>query len=156
MHLSIAEPEIHLLAGFLALTGLPGDDDTRKVFYALKGLLLQPRRLPRLSQSLQALPADRKKLLHLAEVCRAYGELVGGLSTGNVRVDRVIGVMLEIPDGWAYVRKLKEAGFYHLGGIFHPNTLKRARREMRGLFSGTEGEEGYWHRTSETLNIIDE
>lgn len=156
IQLKIKDEELTLLCGFMAIVGLPGEEDSRRFFYAIKGLLLQQGRESRLPKVLRLLPPDRKKLLRFADVAKAYGDIVGPLSDGKIQVDRVVKVMLEIPDGRPYIQRLYNTGFYHLGAIFHPNTLERARRDMRGLFSGSEGEDGYWERTSDQLNIVDE
>jgi hypothetical protein len=155
-HLSISDPDLTALAGLLTLVGTPSSPEGKRVFYILQGLLFQKRRTPRFRSAVQEIPPARERLLGLADVAKAFGDLNGPLDRAHCRIDVVIRVMLQVPHPEAYLLHLRRKNMTALGVVFHPNTLTRVKKEARGLFSGTKGEDGYWSRTAGSLNIVDD
>ena len=143
-------------AGLLALQGPPETLGNFDTFYALTGLLLHEDRINRFRAAMAELPPDLAALTRVASCCRAWTRATGRslASEKTVRVDQVVKVMVQVPAPEPYVRHLHGKGFVALGTMFHPNTLTRTRSELRGVFFGAEGEDGYWAQTQDQLRIV--
>lgn len=154
------------IAALLAEIGSPDDRAACDVCEQVKALLLTPmespwgrrhRKRPIVIQSLQAalalLPPRSGKLAAVAASMRCWRSVMGRTDMGHFRPDKVIEVMLQVPEPEAYLQHLKTKGFESLGVAFHPNVLARAKKEpaLRGLFGGGTD---YWNRTQDQLNII--
>lgn len=153
----MGDSDLLYLAALLTIVGPPEDPETVSIFWALKGLLLPAHRVNRLGLALRLIPPQKEEILRLAAAVNAYARITGrSPATDKVRADQVVTALLEIPAPEGYIRHLHNAGLSHMGAMFHPNTLKRAKKELRGIFSGTGGKDGYWERTEAQLRIINE
>ncbi len=158
--------DLMTIAALLAEIGSPDDQRACEVCEQIQALLLtpmespwarkhrkQPIALPSLAAALALLQPRSGSLAAVATIFRCWRNVMGRQELGNFRADKVIGVMLQIPEPEQYLQYLKTNGLEPLGVAFHPNVLERAKRsmELRGLFKGS-GE--YWNRTAEQLNIV--
>lgn len=154
---AIQDDQVYLLAGLLALCGPPGDREAQIIFRNLSDFLFHMRRptTARIGEALKAIPPDPEKIRRVARALQTWRDITGmDMTRQKYRAPEVIMVTLEIPDPVPYVRHLKDRGLTALNAVYHPNTLRRAKRELRGLFSGTDGTDGYWDRTRDQLDII--
>lgn len=125
------------LAGALVLVSSdPEDEEARKVYWSLCALFAKTERQARWSQATALIPADRERILRISECVRVFQDEFRGISFSRARInlETTIRVMLEIPDARAYVRHCKEGGLNYPGAVFHPNTLRRAKQSLRGVF----------------------
>jgi len=154
------------IAALLAEIGPPDAPAACDVFEQIKVLLLtpvespwarrhrkQPIALPSLQAALALLPPRTGRLAVVAAAMRCWRNVMGRQDPGNFKPDKVIEVMLQIPEPEAYLQHLKTKGFELLGVAFHPNVLARAKQEpaLRGLFGGSTD---YWNRTADQLNVV--
>lgn len=138
--------ELEKLAGVITLVGSPSDDVARDTYYAIMSVFGNHNRRNYFKSTLDNIPADRDRILRITDCVQAYQRIVRPqteveLDSTNLKLKRVTGVMLEIPDGNAYVQWCREEGIYHPGAIFHPNTLNRAQDELKGVFGYAESME---------------
>ncbi len=148
----ISDQDIIHFAALLTLIGSPTDADARNDFQLLRAFLWQPQRLTRFRRALQKIPPRKEAVQKVAQALRDFGLITSvSITRGRLQTDQVIEVILQVPDCRAYIEHLHKKGFDHLGGIFHPNTLKHQAKELRGVFSETEA---YWEATEDQLNII--
>lgn len=135
------EDAIHI-AGLLTLVGPPESPEGIEAFNSLTGLLLHPRRLPRLRQALNLIPPDPGAILSVCRAISYYARVSGkDPSRERIRLDVVIQGILSIPSPEDYIRIQVRQDFTNLGGIFHENTIAAAKKDpkFRGIFSGTLG-----------------
>ena len=148
----------------LVETGPPDDPAALELFEQVKQLLLTPMRvrgetgkermqLVGLRASLELLQPRSGSLQAVAAIFRTWRTIMGGRDPGHFRADKVIAVMLQVPDAETYLQHLKARGLEPLGVAFHQNVLERAKKEptLRGLFGGSTD---YWKRTQEQLKIV--
>jgi hypothetical protein len=150
------------LAAFCTLVGQPGNDDADAVYWALLALFAHRRRRNRWAKAISEIPPDREKLLRLKRCVDAYRKHIEertgvSFSNSNFKLDKVVKVMLEIPRPETYVRVCGEQGLYQVSAVFHPNTLRYKRKELRGVFGyGGEGEDDdYLNEVMDKLDVVD-
>jgi hypothetical protein len=110
--------------------------------------------VPHLKSAVSALHSDAKALKHCSTALEAWQRITGRVVTlDRCHVDRVISVMLQVPNPELYVTHLHTRHVVHLAAVWHPNTLLRAQREpaLRGLFAGSTS---YWATTKDKLNML--
>jgi len=159
-----AQADLDAIAELLVETGTPDDPAAVELFTQVKDLLLTPMRIRTqtgkqtnrivgLRESLALLAPRSGSLAAVAAIFRCWRNIMGRQDPGHFRADKVIGVMLQIPEPEQYLQYLKTNGLEPLGVAFHPNVLERAKKstELRGLFGGSTE---YWKRTAGQLNIV--
>ena len=126
-------------------------------FSILTGFLLNKYRMPRLRPALEKIPADPERIEHILDTLLVYREVTGNsIGEGRIRTDLVLGIILQVPDGKIYCEHFHRKGISQMARIFHPATLKSARKELRGLFSGSAGKGGYWDEIKGAVKTIDD
>ena len=165
-HCTAPRQDLEAVAELLVETGPPDDPAALELFEQVKVLLLTPmrirtgtgkeyRRIVGLREALALLTPNTGKLAAVAAAFRCWRNAMGRTDPGNFRADKVIRVMLQIPEPELYLNYLKARGLEPLGVAFHENVLARAKKEpeLRGLFGGSSE---YWKRTADQLRIITE
>lgn len=167
-HIKIDDTAVELLAAKLRDVGPPELRAALDLFDGVKVLLLRPTRdvkaydsgktrssntLPQLRKAVLAMkePGDLQKVIG---VLRTWEQVTGrNPFLERFNSERVVTVMLQVPDAAAYIKHLSDRGLPTLASIFHPNTFDRAKRDtaLRGLFAGSSQ---YWEQTSGQLNIV--
>ncbi len=150
--LKVAEQDIFHLAGLICL--LRNESDRHDTFWTLHGFLLSKQRIPRLRSSLEFLPSEPGELWRVIEALRYFSTVTGAsVSAGNLKPDLILRTMSQVPNHKTYIDHLFQRGFTSLGGIYHTNTLKRTKTELRGLFGGSSD---YLANPQDNLNIIND
>jgi len=149
----LKKEEIYHLAGVICC--LPSGEKRDQAYTTLRGFLLSSRaRIPRLPAALEFLSSEPARIWEIIEALNYFSAVTGAsIRDGNLKPDLIIRTMLQVPDHKMYIDHLFQRGFSSLGGIYHPNTLKRTKTELRGLFGGS-GE--YLANPQDDLNIIHE
>lgn len=158
------------LAERLATVGGPGDPAAVAVYEQIRVLLLTPRRhkrrnghtilkLVHIKEALAVLPPDPIQLAHVAETMKLWRSITGRTPDRgeSFKPDTVITTMLAISNPEPYIRQLHARGFSSLAGMFHPNTLARAKGKdttLRGVFD--KQNTAYWKQLEGQLNIVGE
>lgn len=109
----------------------------------------------RLKNLIEKLPPDTDALRRVVTAIRCWRRIVGASApAGHYRADNVVDVILQIPDIEPYVQHLYDRGFTHLGTVFHPNVLTRAKKEgaLRGVFAGSNK---HWERIRDQLKVVE-
>lgn len=169
-HMRAGIEAVDELARRMAEVGPPEDLSASRTFALIQPLLLHPLReqrqdavgrvrtvssLPFLKASLALLPSDRGAVKVLADVMNTWQQITRrDPYTEKFRPDRVVGVMLQVPDPAQYINRL--AGrLPTLAAIFHPSTLERAKRDaaLRGMFAGNTAQ---WVAQSGQLHILED
>lgn len=164
MHCTAPRLDLEAVAALLVETGPPDDPAALELFEQVKTLLLTPmrvragngkeyQRLVGLRDALAQLAPKSGSLAMVAAALRCWRNVMGRTNPGHFRPDRVIEVMLQVPEPEVYLKHMKERGLEPLGVAFHPNVLARAKKEpsLRGLFGGSSD---YWKRTADQLNVV--
>ena len=149
----MAIKEIYHLAGVICC--LPSGPKRDQTYNTLRGFLLSsPIRIPRLPAALEFLSSEPARIWEIIEALNYFSAVTGAsIRDGKFKPDLIIRTMLLVPDHKIYIDHLFQRGFTSLGGMYHSNTLKRAKTELRGLFGGS-GE--YLANPADELNIIHE
>lgn len=159
--------DVHLasLARLLAeQIGAPSESDAVESWELIRESLLAPwvgghggkkfRAMPGLKDALALMRTEREGLRRVVEAMTVWRRLAGlEARLGSTRPDRIVSVILQIPDPETYVRHLVGRGLTTMSAVFSPGTLDRAKKEsaLRGMWSGSSD---YWKRTSNQLNVI--
>lgn len=148
------------LAGLLTLVGERTDDEAAETYWAFVALFAHRKRQARWSKAVDNIPPEREKILRIKDCVKAYNEhimrLLGGkeIAQSRFKLDRVIKVMVQIPDADEYVKALSRQGFDNVGGVFHPNTLENMRERYRGMFGyDGSGDGGGGRETMRDLRV---
>lgn len=157
-----------LIAIRLATIGPPSDPEALAVYEQIQMLVLTPRRIQGarrstttltykyVKEALDMLPPDPAKLRHVATTMKLWRQITGqNVSTSSkFHADTVIRSMLQISNPEAYIRHLEEQGFNSLAGMFHPNTLERAKRDtsLRGAFDNQDAQ--YWETLKNQVKVV--
>jgi len=150
-----------MLANILATTadGPPGSDRGAALWRIAAPLLLLPwwKRRGSFAAAVRILfqecDGGLAKVLHAATVWQKTTNR--RFEDDLYKTDRVLEVMLQVPDPEPYVRHLKSRGLEHLAAVFHPNTLARAKTEagLRGVFNKTNE---YWNEAKDHITVVEE
>lgn len=163
-HCTAPRQDLEAVAALLVETGPPDDPAALELFEQVKSLLLTPmrvragngkeyQRLVGLRDALAQLAPRSGSLAAVAAIYRCWRNVMGRQDPGHFRPDRVIEVMLQVPEPEAYLKHMKARGLEPLGVAFHPNVLARAKKEpaLRGLFGGSTD---YMKHTADQLNVV--
>lgn len=163
-HCTAPRQDLEAVAALLVETGPPDDPHALELFEQVKALLLTPMRvragngkeymrLVGLRDALALLAPRSGSLAAVAAIFRCWRNVMGRQDPGRFRPDRVIEVMLQVPEPEAYLKHMKARGLEPLGVAFHQNVLARAKKEpaLRGLFGGSTD---YMKQTADQLNVV--
>lgn len=111
-----------------------GVEPGMRVNAALKLLFFSRTRYKEWGRALDLLPADAKLLLQVADHVDAYQRHVkkDDLRSGQYKLHEVLSCMLEVPNPDVYVRHVSATGIVHPRALYHPNTVRVARDQLRG------------------------
>lgn len=131
------------MAGLIAIVGQPDDDVARQTYHAFISVFANRKRRNKWYKTVDLIPADRQRILRITNCVKEYIQQIQKntdveLTNANFKLDKVVKVMLEIPEAAPYIDWCRDEGIYHPGAIFHKNTLKRAKNELQGVFGYAE------------------
>lgn len=128
------------LAALLALVGPVRDAEAEEVYWALVALFMNSNRAARWDLAIDAIPPTAEAVKRVAAAAMVYQQAHGttgrtSLQGSHFKLDQVTEVMSQISNPKVYVELLKGQGFNLPGAVFHPNTLKQAKKTLRGALS---------------------
>lgn len=145
-HVTPRDADVRGFAEVLAQVGKPGDAEAVQVFEAVAAVVMRPVRKTRRGQQYTVYPGFREALAkiprgdpgrvrHVALAIESWRRITGrDPAAERCRPDVVVETALAVPNPEAYVRHLAARGLDALAAVYHPNTLRRARGELRGMF----------------------
>lgn len=119
-------------AAYMALLGPPDNFQASQAFWWIQPLFFHKDRGPRWSSALEVIPPTAEVMQRVVECCRVVAPCFKNIKNDRFQLDKVVAVMVQIPDPAFYVDRCVKAGIVNVGAIFHQNTFDHARKRVRG------------------------
>ena len=122
--------EVIRLAAVMSLLGKV--EDNKDAYWAIKALFFNNYRTGQWCAALDLISTD-VDLERVVEAVALYNTLsTKMIASCRFNLSQVIAVMLQAKNPKALITSCVKGGIDHIGGIFHPNTLRAAERRLRG------------------------
>lgn len=122
--------ELVRLAAVLSMLGT--STDNKEAYWSVKVLFFNKYRIAHWASALDLFSAEAQ-VTKVVQCVDAFTELSPlDLTRCRFNLVDVIKVMLDARSPQALIKSCVRDGIDHLGGIFHPNTLKAAEKRVRG------------------------